>query len=333
MPDRRKKLALLQMYLLLRENTDENHPMTWKKIHTLLAERYGLKVERKTILRHGVLLVDSDLGIEHKPRKGYYYSGRDFDDSEIRLLVDGVLASKYIEENQSRSLIDRLSSLASVDFKKHFSHIHSVQSWDKTENKSLFLNIEIIDEAIENGKKITFVFNEYGPDKELHGKRSHTVSPYLMLVHNQRYYLMGKSDQFPDMSYFRVNHITDVELTDEARDPIEEIPGYETGINFKDFSTAMPYMYSDKPVSVVFLGTEGVIDAVVEQFGKDIRISKKTDGLYEFAVRVSPRAMEYWAMQYCKSVEVISPEDLRLKIKNNLEEALGKYFSSENIKK
>ena len=325
MPDRRKKLALLQMYLTIRENTDENHPMHWTRLKEILKSEYGLDVERKTILRHGTLLVSSDLGIGYRKGKGYYYSERLFDDSEIRILVDGVLASKYIEEKQSAALISKLCGLGSVDFTSHYKHIHSVHSWDKTENKSSFLNIELIDEAIENRLKIRFDFNEYGADKKFHKTRTHTVSPYLMLVHNQRYYLMGQSDQFTGVSYFRIDHITNMVITEEALTPIEEIPGYENGINFRDFSTAMPYMYSDSPIPVTFRGNDRVIDAVIEQFGKETRISKKGDGIYEFTVRTSPKAMEYWAMQFGLSVEVIYPEDLRRRIGCNLAEASKKY--------
>jgi len=42
-------------------------------------------------------------------------------------------------------------------------------------------------------------------------------------------------------------------------------------------------------------------------------------------VKASPNAMEYWAMQYLNSVEIISPIELRNRIKENLKSAIEKY--------
>jgi len=39
----------------------------------------------------------------------------------------------------------------------------------------------------------------------------------------------------------------------------------------------------------------------------------------------SPTAMEYWALQYVKSVEVIAPKSLREKIKETLKSSVKKY--------
>ena len=39
----------------------------------------------------------------------------------------------------------------------------------------------------------------------------------------------------------------------------------------------------------------------------------------------SPTAMEYWALQYVKSVEVIAPKSLREKIKETLKNSAKQY--------
>ena len=56
----------------------------------------------------------------------------------------------------------------------------------------------------------------------------------------------------------------------------------------------------------------------------DVKI-EKADGKYKVTVRVSPQAMEYWAMQYLNTVEIISPLSLREKLKENLRNAMQKY--------
>ncbi len=46
---------------------------------------------------------------------------------------------------------------------------------------------------------------------------------------------------------------------------------------------------------------------------------------YNVSLLASPTAMEYWALQYVKSVEVIAPKSLRERIKETLENGLGQY--------
>ena len=106
--------------------------------------------------------------------------------------------------------------------------------------------------------------------------------------------------------------------------PLRNLQGYENGIDYKELSTAMPYMYTDKLETVEFITDYFVIDQVIDWFGMDVKIEKAGDK-YKVTVRVSPQAMEYWAMQYLNTVEIISPLSLREKLKENLKNATEKY--------
>ena len=50
-------------------------------------------------------------------RRGSYLAERTFDDSELRMLIDGVLASRYITAKHSKELIERLCSLSNKYFR------------------------------------------------------------------------------------------------------------------------------------------------------------------------------------------------------------------------
>ena len=82
-------------------------------------------------------------------------------------------------------------------------------------------------------------------------------------------------------------------------------------------------MFTDKIEKVSFYADETVIDQVVDWFG-DCSIKKDRDR-YIVSARVSPNAMEYWAMQYLNAVEILEPLHLRERIKKNLENAIEKY--------
>lgn len=320
-----KKLALIRIWQILKENSDYDHPMTQEDIATKLENEYGIVIERKAISRNISLLKESGVEIESR-RAGSYLDRRDFEDSELHMLIDGVLSSKHITARHSKDLIDRICSLSNKYFRSSVKHIHSVNDWSKTDNQALFYNIELIDAAIEEGKQIHYDYNKYGIDKKLHKTSQQYVSPYLMILHNQRYYLMAYSEYWHNMVFHRLDRITNMTIIDRKATPIKNVPGYENGINYKELSSTMPYMYSDQPEHIDFISDEGIIDQIVDWFGNDVRIMKSNDeGKVRVSVKASPTAMEFWAMQYINHVEILSPEPLRIRMREVLENGLKKY--------
>lgn len=318
-----KKLALIRIYQILQRYSDEKHPMTQEKIAEFLEREYGIEIERKAIGRNVSLLKEAGYEIETN-REGSWLTTREFEDSELHLLIDGVLGSQHISAKHSKDLIEKLCGLSNKYFRAHVRNIYSVNEWNKTDNQSLFYNIEQIDEAIEKGYKIEFDYNKYGTDKKLHRTKTHNASPYQLILHNQRYYLMALNEQWGNMAYYRVDHITNMKVLEERLTPLNEVEGYEKGIDYSMFSSALPYMYTDKIERITFYADETIVDQIVDWFGKDAKIEKCENKL-KVTVKASPMAMEYWAMQYLNYVEVVSPSELRDKIKENLENAIKKY--------
>ena len=319
-----KKLALLRIWQILKEHSDIDHPLTQVDIAEYLDKDYGIVIERKAIGRNLALLKEADIDIA-STRNGVYLESRDFEDSELHMLIDGVLSSKHITAAHSKDLIERICKLSNRYFRFNVRHIHSVNEWSKTDNKELFYNIELVDEAIESQKQIHYEYNKYGKDKVMRKTSEQTLSPYLMLLHNQRYYLMGYNEKWKGMCFHRLDHITNMTITDDPETPINSLPGYENGINYKEISSSLPYMYTDKPVRIKFIADAKIIDQIVDWFGTEITISEHGEGKVMVTIKSSPNAVEYWALQYVNYVEVISPESLRNKIKDDLENAVKKY--------
>ena len=44
-----------------------------------------------------------------------------------------------------------------------------------------------------------------GLDKKLHKSAFHTASPYQLLLHNQRYYLMARNEYWKDVVFYRLD--------------------------------------------------------------------------------------------------------------------------------
>ena len=321
-----KKNALVRIWDILKRYSDSDHPLTQTQIGALLKKEYGIELKRKAIAANLSRL--QEIGVEViRTGKGAYIDIRDFEDSELHMLIDGVLSSKHISAKHSKDLIERLCGLSNQYFRSCVKNIYSVNDWSKTDNQELFLNIEIIDEAISQKKQVGFEYYKYDVDKKLHLSSYQYVSPYQLILHNQRYYLMGYSEYWKNMVYLRMDHIKNMELTDKTATKLRSIKGFENGIDYKELATGRPYMYSDKAVNVTFKASREIIDQIVDWFGEQAKISNIRDdeNAVKVVIKASPMAMEHWLMQYSNFVEVISPESLRKKIKENLKEALKKY--------
>lgn len=320
-----KKLALIRIWQILKEYSDYKHPLTQEEIADRLEKDYGIVIERKAISRNLSLLKEAGVEIE-SGRAGSYLEYRDFEDAELRLLIDSVLCSKHIPAKYSMDLIEKLCGLSNKYFKAGVKYIYSVGDWSKTDNKALFYNIELIDTAIEQGLQIHYDYNKYGADKKLHKTSQQYVSPYQMILHNQRYYLMAYSEYWGNMVFHRLDHITSMTMTDKKATPLKNVAGYENGINYKDLSSAMPYMYTDKPERIDLIADAGIIDQIVDWFGDGAKIAKTEDkGKVKVTIKASPNAMEHWAMQYINYVEILAPDKLRKKITESLQNGIEKY--------
>ena len=319
-----KNLALLRILKILEDHSDYDHPLRQEDIVRYLEEEYKIVIERKAVARKLSLLKEAGYKIM-SCRDGSYLDSRTFSDSELRLLIDAVLSSKHIPAEYSQDLIGRLCGLSNEYFKSHVDHVRSFADWDRTDNNALLYNIEVVDEAIGAKKQIRFDYNKYGADKKMHRSASHVASPYQLILHNQRYYLMARNEKWGNMAFFRLDRITNMTVAEERLTPITKNEGYERGINYKELSTALPYMYTDKPERVDFIADESIIDQIVDWFGRDVRINPYGEGKVKVSQIVSLFAMEHWALQYAGYVRVVYPQSLVDSIKTRLEKAGEEY--------
>ena len=133
-----KKAAILCIVEILKKYTDSEHTMTQKQIQDKLETEYGLKLDRKAVKRNLTDLADMgfDVGYSERIRKtksgeeetvlSDWYIIRTFDDSELRLLIDSILFSKYIPYSQCRELIEKLENQSNRYFSAKVRHVRNL---------------------------------------------------------------------------------------------------------------------------------------------------------------------------------------------------------------
>ena len=307
----RRKVTIIRILQILEKYTDAEHRLSQQDIIDLMKSDYGIECERKAIGRNLETLKQAGLEIDTS-RGGICLISRRFEKSELRLLIDSVLASRYIDNKHSGDLIAKLAQEGGVYFSED-NHLTYNRRWDKTPNKAVFFNIEILDEAIAKEKKVRFVYNGYNLKKKLSPLRRGfwKVSPYFLLLHNQRYYLICNEDGSDVVSYFRVDRITDIEIVEEeyAR-PLKSVDGNKD-IRPDNLDTAFPYFLDGKPELIVMRCHKRIFSDLVDWFGSRFTVTKNDGDYVEVTLSAPLKAMEYWALQYGESAEILSPQSLR----------------------
>ena len=73
---------------ILKDYTDEKNRLTQQEIIDLLRVNYSMECDRRSI-RNNIQSL-KDMGYEIITSRGCYLAGREFDDAELRMLIDSV---------------------------------------------------------------------------------------------------------------------------------------------------------------------------------------------------------------------------------------------------
>ncbi len=322
--DTNKKLSIIYIYEILKEYSDENHLLKQQDIIKLIKQIYDMDCERKSIGNNIDFLIDLGFDIIKVPHKGCYLGERVLEPSEVSFIVDALFSSKSISGKQAKELSTKLSNLLSKYQRKKYNYIFKADEVNRTSNKELFYNIEIIQEAIENNKKISFNYIRPHYEKD-NLQKVYIVNPYFLVNNQGRYYLICNFDYYKEIGNYKVDFIKNIKILDEERKPITNIKGFERGIDISKYINEHIYVFGDKTINATIkLADDNSITYVMEWFGKNAKIYKKNNTTYADIVS-SEKALVYWCLQYGESVELTEPTETRNKIKEKVKMICEKY--------
>ena len=358
-----KKLVILYILDILQKYTDEEHRLSQKEIQDILKREYEMTVDRKAVKRNLLNLIEYGSNIEYREvsRKDIFrkkdsvsykgtsdfadkeiseddllwtdfYLKQKFTNEELRLLIDSLLFSKHIPYIQAKELIKKLESLSNIYFKSCSQYIYPLPI-ERTDNKQVFYNIAILDDAIRKKKKVLFEYAEYHTDKKMHLKkredgsvREYIITPYQMAVQEGKYYLICNYDKYDDISNYRVDRIRNIQIIEEKGKPFETLKwsGHQP-MNLNEYMKEHVYMYSSENAFVKFRIVKAMISDVIDLFGKGVNFSEETDTHVLVSVHVNERAAEQFAKNYAPDVVILQPKRLRDKLRDDLKKSWEAY--------
>ena len=324
-----KKALPLCILQILKDYSDSSHPLTYKEIIRRLQQEYGIEAARNAVGQNISLLCEMgyDISTYEENQKGAYLASREFDDMELRVLIDSVLISKYIPASNAKHLVEKLASLSNIQFKGRMKHIYALHEGRHQRNREFFFTLSIIDEAISLSRQIAFFYNRMSTDKKLTPvrKAKDVVHPYAIVCANGQYYLIASFRKYDHLIHYRLDRITQIEMLDKTARPITEMPGCENGLNIVQYAAEHNLMFGGKTERIVLKMNKRFAGVVVDTFGYDVKIRDLDDDYMEVRLKAAIEGVRFFALQYSPNCEVLEPEKLRELVKADIIEMARKY--------
>lgn len=315
-----QKLKILYLMDFLLRESDENHPVSVRQMIAHLESR-GISAERKSIyddleaLRfYGLDIVQSGEG----KAAGYYAGERDFELPELKLLVDSVQSSKFITHKKSAALIRKIEGLTSVHEARNLNRQVYVQNRVKTMNESIYYNVDDIHTGIAENRKIRFRYFEYNVARERQFRRNgawYVISPYGLSWDDENYYMVGYDSEAGKMKHYRVDKMTNITVTEEARDGAE---AYEK-LDMAEYARRVFGMFSGEVRPVKLRFENYLVGAVIDRFGKDVMVVPDGDDHFTVQVEVAVSPPFFgWVFGFGASARILGPADVVERMKEHV---------------
>lgn len=326
-----KGTALFQLLCLLSEETDEQHRLSAQTILNRMQERFGIKLNRRTLKSYldeltaaGCPIVSDRRvrtlpdGSEEIMRSDWYLIPR-YEVSELRLMHDLLSAMPSLPETQRKEILSKVELHASPTFRESVAE-NAVTYLHRPAAKQLLYSVERLCEAVRKNCMVrfqygTYVLGENGqpelrprlrPDGEI---RQYFVSPYEIVVSQGKYYLICCKEPNKKLSNYRVDRIMNIELTENfERLPLSSV---QDTVCYPPFPAEQLYMYRGETVSCLFRVKEPMLCVVLDWFGEHAEIAREDAENLLVRVQVHPEAMQRWAMQFSDCVTVLEPQNIR----------------------
>lgn len=320
-----QKLKLIRIAQFLQEKTDETHSVSTQDIISMLSEN-GITAERKSIYSDIEALqnLGMDINITRGRNGGFNLLSRDFQITELKLLVDAIQSSRFITQKKSFELIKKIGNLVSEYDRKELEREVFIVNRIKNENESIYYNTDNIYSAIRDDKQISFLYYNYGADKKKHyhnGGNPIRVSPFALQYDNEKYYLIAYESKTALIKHYRVDKMDKVEIINESRDG----KGYFRKFDVAEYSNATLMMFSGKIEPVTIKCPDKFAGAVIDKFGKKVKFIPTEDGEYTVTVDAALTPTLYsWVFTFGGEMTITAPEKAVKGYKEQLSSALEK---------
>ena len=320
-----QKPRILYIMEYLEKNSHEKSPVKTSELISMLDRQHNITCDRKTVYSDIEALQEFGMDIVSLPGRngGYYFaSPRSFQLSELKLLIDAVLSSRYLTEKKSRELVEKLCDQCNEHDGNLFRRSILVSGRVKSMNETILISVNTIQEAIAENKQITFRYFDWNiQGQRQYREKEYLASPYGLCQDNENCYLLAFSERHGITSY-RVDRMTNIEMTTEKRLPCPEL----TGKALIEHGKRLFQMYSGDTTDVKMCFHNSLVNVVIDRFGRDIMLIPEDEEHFNFTakVAVSPMFLS-WIIGFGEKAKILYPQSVIDQCKKLCQQALNQY--------
>ena len=327
-----QKLKLLYLQKILLEKTDDDHAITMSDIINEL-KGYGIRAERKSIYDDIECLKAYGMDIvSFQENKSFYYRvvSRPFELAELKLLVDTVQSSKFITKRKSNELIRKIEGIASLYEASKLQRQVYVTKRVKTMNESIYNNVDRINEAIADDRRISFQYFKWDADKKQvprNGGNSYNVSPWALSYNDENYYLIAFDSDAKKIKHFRVDKMKRIVTSDEKRD--------NGGSEYRQFDMAVYAgrvfgMYGGNDETVTIECVNDLAGVMIDRFGQDVMMVRSDDEHFRVNVRVAV-SLQFlgWIIALGEGARIMGPQSVIEAMNKEINRLVKQYLPEE----
>ena len=316
----RNKQRPFRLLKYLYENTDENHPVSTPELVKIFraedahANRKTIKDDIDVLLGEGY-----DIVTVRSKQHSFFLASRKFEIPEIRLLIDAVSSSRFINAEKSAALVGKLTSMLSRwQAEKVRRHLYTADPV-KADNKQIYYIVDAVADAINEGKKIRFRYFDYNGEKEKclrHGGAEYSVSPYALVWDDSHYYMCGYSDKKQIIANYRVDRMCNTEVKNEEAVPLPE------GFNMDEYVRQQFHMFAGDETEVILECRDDMMKYIIDQFGEEVETWKVSEDTFRAKVSVADSPTFYgWVFPFEGKIRIAEPEEIREKYRSMVKAA------------
>ena len=304
-----QKLKIFYILDYLQKNSHQDKPVGAQELISMLDRQHNISCDRKTVYSDIKALQDYGVDIISLPGRngGFFVATRNFELPELKLLIDAVQSSRYLTEKKSKELIEKLCNQCNEHDAKLMKRNVLVSGRVKSMNESIYYNVDAIQEAIAENRQITFRYFDWGLDgQRKYRDKEYAASPYGLCQDNENCYLLALSQRHGITSY-RVDRMSDIQLTGDARVPCPEL----TGKNLQEHSSQLFQMYAGEATDVKLRFHRSLVNVVIDRVGKDTMLIPDGEEHFVFTVRVAVSPMFLsWVIGFGGKAKVLYPQSV-----------------------
>ena len=289
-----QKLRTLRLMEILLERTDDTHMLNASELCTILDQEYGISTDRRTIYTEMEILDKFGLNIHQKKGKnpGYYIGARDFELPELKLLVDAVQSSKFITEKKSKELITKLEKLCCRTDAAMLSKYVFIVNRSKTENETVYYNVDYIHTAIYENKEI------------------------------ENYYLVAYDAEAGIIKHYRVDKMQNTEILETDRKGEDSFQNFDLAA----FAKKTFGMYGGVDAEVTLECKNELAGVVIDRFGYDVWLITQGEDHFKTRVLVSVSPQFFgWVTGIGSGIKITGSDNVKAEYKAYLQNVLENY--------